>query len=166
MGAAVRKSEALLVTDTTPAVFWITNPNNMFTDNAAAGSAKYGFWFDLKEHPTGPSATNEICPRKQGLGTFESNVAHSNFRYGMRIFPVFRPQEGLCGYGKELRTEFKNFTAYKNAQKGAIATEFGNILFTDFRIADNGGGPPSVRNPCIIHFPKVIAYQRKKLFTY
>ena len=40
-------SHSLLNTDTTPASFWITNPNNNFIDNHAAGSKRYGFWFDL-----------------------------------------------------------------------------------------------------------------------
>ena len=31
----------------TPASYWITNPNNIFTDNVAAGSQGTGFWFAL-----------------------------------------------------------------------------------------------------------------------
>ena len=42
------RSWSLLNTDQTPASFWITHPNNYFIDNHAAGSAKYGFWFDLQ----------------------------------------------------------------------------------------------------------------------
>lgn len=34
----VRRSDALLNTDTTPAVFWVTNPNNTYRHNRAAGS--------------------------------------------------------------------------------------------------------------------------------
>jgi hypothetical protein len=48
-------SFSLLNTDQSPASFWITNPDNQFVNNHAAGSENYGFWFDLQEHPTGPS---------------------------------------------------------------------------------------------------------------
>lgn len=48
-----RSSASLLDTDTTPASFWITFPTNFFTGNVAAGSERYGFWFDLQKHPTG-----------------------------------------------------------------------------------------------------------------
>lgn len=41
----IRRSDALLNTDTTPAVFWITNPNNTYRWNRAAGSTNgYGYW--------------------------------------------------------------------------------------------------------------------------
>ncbi len=40
-------SWSLMNTDQTPASFWITNPNNYFEGNHAAGSEMYGFWFDL-----------------------------------------------------------------------------------------------------------------------
>ena len=42
-----KPSFSLLNTDTTPASFWITNPDNIFIGNRAAGSHSYGFWFDL-----------------------------------------------------------------------------------------------------------------------
>ncbi len=38
------ESNALLNTDTTPASFWITHPNNTYRHNRAAGSAAYGYW--------------------------------------------------------------------------------------------------------------------------
>ena len=79
-------SNSLLNTDTTPASFWITNPNNQFIDNHAAGSMRYGFWFDLQKHSTGPSESEHICPVGEKLGKFDGNVAHSNGRYGLRIF--------------------------------------------------------------------------------
>jgi len=42
-----KRSWSLLNTDQTPACFWITHPNNIFIDNHAAGSDRYGFWYDL-----------------------------------------------------------------------------------------------------------------------
>jgi len=57
-----RASDSLLNTDATPACFWITNPDNIFTNNHAAGSERYGYWFDLQEHATGPSLDFNVCP--------------------------------------------------------------------------------------------------------
>lgn len=44
LGALTRKSFSLLQTDTTPATFWVTNPNNFLVGNTAAGSEGYGYW--------------------------------------------------------------------------------------------------------------------------
>ena len=41
------RSMSLLNTDQTPGNVWLTHPDNIFIDNAAAGSDRYGFWFDL-----------------------------------------------------------------------------------------------------------------------
>ena len=41
-----KASHSLLNTDSTPACFWITNPDNIFIGNHAAGSDRYGYWFD------------------------------------------------------------------------------------------------------------------------
>lgn len=42
-----KRSWSLLNTDQTPACFWITHPYNNFVENHAAGSDRYGYWFDL-----------------------------------------------------------------------------------------------------------------------
>ena len=89
-------SNSLLNTDTTPASFWITHPNNYFTHNRAAGSLRYGYWFDLQKTSTGPSASGEICPIGEKLGEFNHNQAHSNGRYGLRIFHTHIPRKYPC----------------------------------------------------------------------
>ena len=43
-GVYIRASSSLLNTDQIPAVFWITNPQNVFIGNAAVASRAYGFW--------------------------------------------------------------------------------------------------------------------------
>ena len=55
-GLLTKPSIALLNTDQSPATFWITNPNNEFVGNVAAGSDHYGFWFSLEKRVTGASA--------------------------------------------------------------------------------------------------------------
>lgn len=87
-----QRSGSLLNTDMTPASFWITNPDNIFRGNHATGSDRYGFWFDLQDHPTGPSFDPTICPINMPLGGFSNNVAHSNVNYGIRIFHGLVPR--------------------------------------------------------------------------
>ncbi len=79
LGLGVRRpdeEDALLPTDVAfqgPAVFWITNPDNRYLDNAAGGSQGAGFWMALPEHPTGPSATDTVFPRRTPLLEFRGN---------------------------------------------------------------------------------------------
>ena len=61
-------SNSLLNTDQSPASFWITHPDNIFRDNHAAGSARYGFWFDMQNTAIGPSYDPNICPPGERLG--------------------------------------------------------------------------------------------------
>ena len=64
-----------------PSSFWITNPNNTFTDNIAAGTQGTGFWFAFPKKPLNASATHprfsSMEPYKEPLGAFDRNVAHS-----------------------------------------------------------------------------------------
>ena len=53
LGILTRASNALLNSDTTPATFWVTNPNNTVRNNRAAGSEGYGFWYRLPDNPEG-----------------------------------------------------------------------------------------------------------------
>lgn len=79
----------MLQTDTSVASFWITNPTNDFYGNRAAGGDFYGFWYEIKSNPDGPSATNDVCPPGNPLGYVANNVAHSNIRFGLRIFKLY-----------------------------------------------------------------------------
>ena len=47
----------MMQTDISVASFWITNPTNHLRNNRAAGGDFYGFWYEIKTHPDGPSAT-------------------------------------------------------------------------------------------------------------
>ena len=90
------RSMSLLNTDQTPGNFWLTHPNNIFIDNAAAGSDRYGYWFDLQEHAMGPSADTSVCPEHDKVGEFKGNSAHSNGRYGLRLFHNMIPRKYPC----------------------------------------------------------------------
>jgi hypothetical protein len=76
----------MLQTDISVASYWITNPLNTVRYNHAAGSDFYGLWYEIKPHPDGASATTDICPTGLPLGESHDNVAHSNDRFGLRIF--------------------------------------------------------------------------------
>mmetsp|Transcript_29621 Transcript_29621/g.95059 ORF Transcript_29621/g.95059 Transcript_29621/m.95059 type:complete len:1807 (+) Transcript_29621:66-5486(+) len=138
-----RASASLLDTDNTPASFWITNPNNYIVDNAAAGSDRYGFWFDLQPFPTGPSATTEVCPRGMNNLAFSGNTAHSNGRYGLRIFNEWAPRTIPCDGGHYLTNPpivntMSNSTFYNNGRNGIIASRIGGVRFERMVAANNG----------------------------
>jgi len=81
-------SFVMLQSDITVASYWITNPFNTFRRNHAAGGDFYGVWYELKDNPDGPSATFDMCPTGMRLGLSQDNVAHSNIRFGLRIFKL------------------------------------------------------------------------------
>jgi cell migration-inducing and hyaluronan-binding protein len=77
-------SEQILIpSDNTASTFWITNPDNIYRDNVAAGSDQIGFWLAFPQHPTGEFEGSEISkktwPRRTKLREFTGNTAHSNF---------------------------------------------------------------------------------------
>ncbi|HWL62914.1 MAG TPA: G8 domain-containing protein, partial [Steroidobacteraceae bacterium] len=81
--ASMSGKDTLLPSDNTVAAYWITNPDNTFIDNVAAGSDANGFWLSLPEHPNGQFLDTEIAkniwPRRTPLREFKSNVAHSTY---------------------------------------------------------------------------------------
>lgn len=83
-----RQVWSMLQTDITVASYWVTNPQNYLRRNRAAGGDFYGFWYEVKEHPDGPSANNDICPQGMGVGEFIDNKAHSYIRFGLRVFKL------------------------------------------------------------------------------
>ena len=147
----VHASWSLLNTDTTPACFWITHPDNIFKGNHAVGADRYGYWFDTKPHSTGPSASDNVCPENSQLGEFTNNVAHSNLKYGLRIFHKLIPRQNPCSpliydptnttdpYWKNplVTANFINFTSWKNLHDGAIFEQIGDVRFINFKVADN-----------------------------
>lgn len=147
----VRRSWSLLNTDQTPACFWITNPDNIFRRNHAAGSDRYSYWFDTQTTAIGPSFDVNICPENTKLGEFVDNVAHSNGRYGLRIFHnliprtypcepmVYDPTDPNNPYpdNPPIIAEFHNLVSYKNGRNGAIAERVGAVQFHNFKTADN-----------------------------
>ena len=71
-------TDRLLGSDSRPATFWITNPDNTIRNNVAAGSKGFGFWCAFPASPTGLSVGQPDLPRTTPLREFNGNVAHSN----------------------------------------------------------------------------------------
>ena len=63
LGIFVKPSSSTLNVDITPGIYWITNANNTVSHNAAAGGTHFGYWYQMFDHPDGPSFTTSICPR-------------------------------------------------------------------------------------------------------
>lgn len=86
VGARRPTSNAILETDyreaaasNGPAVFWISNPTNTYTNNVAAGSQGSGFWYHVLDKVPGDAGPpNPMNPNAQPFGKFDDNRAHSS----------------------------------------------------------------------------------------
>jgi cell migration-inducing and hyaluronan-binding protein len=151
-----RAKDILIPSDNTASSFWITNPDNIYRDNVAAGSEATGFWIALPEHPTGAfkgtDTSAKTWPRRTPLREFSGNVAHSN--YDGLMFDRGPSPEGAFNVGgnthlayadpsdtksKQLETVIEAFTGYKN-KNAAIWARGEDHVFKDMKLADNGIG--------------------------
>lgn len=150
------EEDALLESDMRflgPAVYWITNPDNIVRNNVAAGSQGSGFWIALPEHPTGPSFNDAIWPQHTPLSEFAGNVAHSNGSDGLHVDngPDGGPEGNIDTTYYVARVDpadeesaivpvtFSSFTAYKNRNRGVWLRGNSHIL-QDAILADNAIG--------------------------
>src|SRR6476661_3303814 len=148
--------DILIPSDNTASTFWITNPDNIYRDNVAAGSDSNGFWMSLPEHPNGQFEGTEISkttwPRRTPFREFKGNVAHSNYDSFMfdrninanNTFGVtgnaHMPKENPAdANSKTVETVFENLTAYKN-RNGAIWGRGEMHVFKNVKVADNAMG--------------------------
>lgn len=152
LGLGTRETEnGLLPTDRQPATFWITNPDNIVRNNAAAGSDGFGFWYALPEHPTGLSDRPDIWPRRTPLGVFSNNVAHSNGDRGLNVDSGPRPSgETEATYyaprvdpsdrdSDPVVARFDRLTAYMNRDRGVWLRGEYHVVSNSV-LADNRSG--------------------------
>ncbi|GIL42086.1 hypothetical protein Vafri_130 [Volvox africanus] len=157
VAALSRVSPALDIEDTTPAAFWVTNPNNTFRGNVAAGSDHTGFAYVLPDtllYNASASSSVEalsdvVLPPGQTPippGGFNSNMAHSHLMYGMRIHPEYYPMRSRFGFGAfdQLKVAvFQGLVAFRNGFKGFAASSVGLVQLRGAALGANGGGPIS-----------------------
>lgn len=124
----VQASDLLRKTDQNPSAFWITNPDNILSSNAAAGSDSYGFFLEFRKHSIGASAIASLNPSKANLGSFSQSSAHGIGGHGLYI-PSYTPTEAATFY---------SFNAWNCGENGAYVDEAGKITFTGFMASNNG----------------------------
>jgi len=147
---SVHASAALLLTDQIPACYYITNPNNIFNNNACGGGDGQGFWFMLPDETMGASECQNICPSGIPLGSFDGNSAHSNANNGLRIYPEWIPRTNPCkpwvdwtqesnpfAVNFPIQATLNNFITWKNKIDGIASERSGAILFNNPIVADN-----------------------------
>ena len=157
--ASFHGGHTLIPSDNTVASYWITNPDNSFIDNVAAGSDENGFWLSLPMHPQGAfkdsPVSKTIWPRRTPLRAFRGNVAHSNFdgfmfdrniyqdnTFGLATIP-FLPLKNPADLDSEaLETHFQNLTSYKN-RNGGLWSRGDLFIFSNAKFADNAIGMTS-----------------------
>src|SRR5580693_759321 len=148
--------DVLLPSDNTAATFWITNPDNIYRDNVAAGSDSNGFWMSLPEHPTGKFEGTEISaktwPRRTPFREFKGNVAHSNYdsfmfdrnvgpdgHFGVTGSSLTGHENPADANSPQVESVFEDLTAYKN-RNGAIWGRGELHVFKNVKLADNANG--------------------------
>ncbi len=154
--ASFSGKDTLLPSDNTVAAYWITNPDNIFIDNVAAGSDENGFWWSLPEHPQGQFAgadiSKTIWPRRTRMAEFRGNVAHSNFdgfmldrninldnTFGL-AGPSHMPKENPADNNSpSVDSLLENLTAYKN-RNGGVWGRGERHIYRNLKTADNAIG--------------------------
>ncbi|HLH42609.1 MAG TPA: G8 domain-containing protein, partial [Bryobacteraceae bacterium] len=146
--------DILIPSDNTASTFWITNPDNIYRDNVAAGSDATGFWFALPEHPTGKFEGTEISkttwPRRTKVREFKGNTAHSNFD-GFMFDRGPRPDGHFATGGHisvanpadanspQVESVIEDFSAYKN-RNGGMWSRGEMHVYKNLKLADNAIG--------------------------
>jgi cell migration-inducing and hyaluronan-binding protein len=155
-GVNQQSKEVLIPSDSTVSMFWITNPNNSYRDNVAAGAEQIGFWMAFPAHPTGAfedSDTSKVMfPRRMQIKEFTGNIAHSN--YDGMILDRGPSATGTFNVGgnphmayadptdpNSTRQEslITDFTAYKNRNEGIWGRGEMHV-FKNLKLADNAIG--------------------------
>ncbi|HEY6347084.1 MAG TPA: G8 domain-containing protein [Bryobacteraceae bacterium] len=148
--------DILIPSDNTASTFWITNPDNIYRDNVAAGSDSNGFWMSLPEHPTGKFEGTEISaktwPRRTPFREFKGNVAHSNYdsfmfdrnvgpdgHFGVTGSSQTGHENPADANSKAVESVFEDLTSYKN-RNGAIWGRGEMHVFRNVKLADNANG--------------------------
>lgn len=148
LGASTLRVEQLIraeETDDSPSTFWITNPDNTWVDNVAAGSASTGFWFEMRTRVRAPTRgrwlPDDYNPKEIPLRRFARNVAHSNGNDGLQTYPgagyTPKPPPG-APHGVGAR--FEQMRSYRNRAAGMFFHNSAYLEVSGGVFADNDRG--------------------------
>jgi len=116
--------------------FWISNPNNKFLNNVAAGSEDTGFWYEFLEFVRGKSTKfdpyYEINPSTYKFGFNIGTVCHSNTGDGFKLYPN--------GYFPNEEAVFKDFRSYVNKGDGVLLHNSAKLAIDGGYFGDNRQG--------------------------
>ena len=152
--------EAVLPSDTRPASYWITNPDNTYRGNVAAGSRGIGFWCAFPASPTGLSVGAPDLPRRTPLREFKDNVAHSNRSVGLNVddgptmdgtteVTNYSPRQDPAADSPAVIADFTGLRAWKNQGRG-VWLRGSNQRLTNAVLADNGIGATFAANETFV----------------
>lgn len=147
LGLITRKPEqefALTTSDTLegeaasgPSTFWISNGDNTFTNNAAAGSDGLGFWYDTPDSVGGASAGlgryKGVKPVFSPMREFSNNRVHSS----QMSFSSCSRSSGPIGYQPSNLANYQSLTVFSGGD-GAVWPCHGNQRFTNLMVSDTG----------------------------
>jgi len=121
----------LLNTDQTPACFWIVTMRNYILHNHAVASRRYGIWLRPEVSVTGTSVNTpmDVHPINIPVLQIQGNEVHSNGKYGMRVFDIYKPNAPSV-----IRDTF----TWRNGKAGFTATVIGQVGFDGVIAAQNG----------------------------
>lgn len=154
------------VQNRTPSQFWITNPNNIFEDNVAAGTEGTGFWFAMPKKPMQQSANiarfRNLQPHKEKLGKFSGNVSHS-CKSGFDIFDQLTANHSIARNSGWERTDKRyidkhifyandlaNYGGIGGGRKFTEGVVFRDNIYTDNKTALMYASYPTVENSVFI----------------
>ena len=83
-----------------------------------------------------------MCPENHVVGEWKDNHAHSNGKYGLRIFHNMVPRKFSCagidgGRNPSVTANFDGMVSWKNGRNGAIGGTLGDVRFNNFKVVDN-----------------------------
>lgn len=155
----IDKDKSILISDTlrggtarrfpTPSTYWISNPQNIVTDNIAAGSEGSGFWMAF-ENRTICNRSSCSNPLKSKTLAFHRNTAHSN-KVGITWDGAPGTQSAKnprnsddrvlisAHYRPPVATSFDRLSVFKNREAG-IYVRGNAVTFTRTLMADNAWG--------------------------
>ncbi len=131
-----------------PATFWITNNDNTYINNVAAGSEGIGFWYIVPYRDFAGRFPNKDLTI-QPIRKFENNVAHSCSSIGVAFNGYFFPDTIAGGtilevvhdntrtFNNPPNPTLKNNLAYKCSGNG-LWTLTESAMHENWTLADNG----------------------------